>query len=438
MGSLGRRLAVAVVAAGALAGCSVDPDAGSAARSAELSVAASPAAEEPDDPGGFDPDEADEAQMEALVQARADAVMAGDEAAFLATVDDRPELLEQQRVLFRNLVELGPASLDYQIDASAYLVPGPVPGDDPAVHPVVVEHVTLDRTLRHPLSNQVDLTFVRRDGTWLLGAEPGPEDEGAFAEPQERPWFGEPIAVRREGALLVLADRTSADRLPAIATAVRAGIARDADLLGVEVDDRVLVDATSNGVPVGFSKSSDEEAAAVTFGLVTLGASGAPTYVAGTAIKVNPDRVEQVLGEERVLWHELAHYLLQRHNGASPTWLSEGVASWIEWQPFETEALVVPQKLYDRLQAADRALPSVGLFKTDPAVNYLVAQAAVEWLVDRGGGAKVVALMKAYGAAYDGPDTDSHTREVLRQVYGVSEKQLVAGAWDRLGELQRS
>ena len=123
---------------------------------------------------------------------------------------------------------------------------------------------------------------------------------------------------------------------------------------------------------------------------------------------------------------------------AAPIWLSEGVASWLEWQPFETEALVVPARLYGQLQDADRALPSVGLFKTDPAVNYLVAQAAVEWLADRGGGAKVVTLMKAYGKVYDGPNTDSHTARLLKQVYDVTEKELVAGAWQRLGELQQS
>ena len=106
-----RRLAPAVVAAVvALGGCTVDPDAGTAARS-QPATTAPPAADGAEDTGasgGFDPDEDDVAQLEALVEARADAVVAGDEAAFLATVDpDRPKLLEQQRVLFANLVELG-------------------------------------------------------------------------------------------------------------------------------------------------------------------------------------------------------------------------------------------------------------------------------------------------------------------------------------------
>ena len=55
----------------------------------------------------------------------------GDEAAWLATVDPAAAAPRQQRVLFRNLVALGPASLDYQIDPATYLVPGAVPGRRP-------------------------------------------------------------------------------------------------------------------------------------------------------------------------------------------------------------------------------------------------------------------------------------------------------------------
>ena len=82
----------------------------------------------------------------------------------------------------------------------------------------------------------------------------------------------------------------------------------------------MLVDATSNGVAGGVQRPfSDEEAAAVTFfgGSRRSTRPSEPTYVAGTAIKLNPDRVDVCCGRTSgLLWHELTHYLLQEHNGA--------------------------------------------------------------------------------------------------------------------------
>ena len=91
------------------------------------------------------------------------------------------------------------ASLSYGIDTSAALVPADVPGDDPLLHPTVVEHLKLAGTFDRPVSNPVDETFVRRDGHWLLGSESEAKEADHFDTPQERPWFGVPIvaAARR-------------------------------------------------------------------------------------------------------------------------------------------------------------------------------------------------------------------------------------------------
>ena len=129
----------------------------------------------------------------ALLARQARAVLHHDEPAFLATVDHRqPALLQQQRTLYDNITQLPLASLGYGVDTSAALVPADVPGDDPLLHPAVVEHLKLAGTFDRPVSNPVDETFVRRHGHWLLGSESEAKEADHFDTPQERPWFGVP------------------------------------------------------------------------------------------------------------------------------------------------------------------------------------------------------------------------------------------------------
>ena len=359
-----------------------------------------------------------------------------DEAAFLATVDhQQPELLKQQRTLYDNIAQLPVASLRYGVDTSSALVPAPVPGGDPVLHPAVVEHLKLARTFDRPVSNPVDLTFVRRDGRWLLGSESEAKEADHFDTPQERPWFGVPITARQVGAMTVLVDRSQADSLSGLTTAVQDDIAYDAQLLGVPASSKLLVDATSNGLSVNFSSLSQEEAAAVTFGVTSTDALGQQnTGLAGLVIKVNPHTVEQVVDDEGIMRHELTHYLLERYNGYVPKWLSEGVAAWVQYYPDDFSRWQVPAALYDRLMRADRTLPIVGLFDQDPELNYPISQAAVAWLVAHYGVADLLDLMRAYRAQYTGANVDALTPTLLRQVYGVSPSEVTDGAWALLAQ----
>jgi hypothetical protein len=385
----------------------------------------------------FSPRPRDFRAIRTLMAARAKAVLADDEAAFLATVDPRqPKLAAQQRTLFGNLRQLGVTGLTYGVDTSA-LVPARVPGGDPVLHPEVVEHLRMPRTLAHPVSNQVDMTFVRRHGHWLVGAVSQPKETGHFDSPQERPWFGVPVVVRRDGPLTVLVDRSAADSLDRLTTAIRSDIAYDARLLGVPASYRVLVDATTNGLAYDFSSVSREEAAAVTFGLVATDPLGdRATGLAGTAIKVNPTLVDDEVSDAGILRHELTHYLLRQYAGSSPKWLTEGVATWVQYYPDDFSQLHVPPALYDSLRHADRALPSIGLFNTDPSLNYPISQAAVAALVDRGGVSKLVTLMKAYRSRYQGVDADALTPQLLRQVYGETVAAVVRDAFAKLARLR--
>jgi hypothetical protein len=386
----------------------------------------------------FQPSKADFRAIRGLLARQAHALLQRDQGAYLATVDPaQPALVSQQTTVFQNVAQLSVSHLRYSIDTGASLVPAEIPGHDPVLHPAVVEHLQLAHTFALPVSNPVDETFVRRDGRWLLGAESQATDRTAFDAPQERPWFGVPIVAHRVGPLTVLVDRSRSGTLSSLSSAIRDDIAGDAALLGVAPSYRVLVDATTNGLSYDFSSLSTEEAAAVTFGVTATDALGQQvTGLAGTAIKLNPRLVEEVVTNSGILRHELTHYLLRRYSGSSPKWLAEGVAAWVQYYPDDFSSYVVPADLYARLLRADRALPIVGLFNEDPSVNYPVSQAAVTWLVSHYGIAKLRALMAAYRRDYAGADVDALTGPLLRQVYGVTEQQVVAGAFGLIASYQ--
>jgi hypothetical protein len=389
-------------------------------------------------PASFQPAPADFARLRVLLADRASAVLHHDERAFMATVDhDNDALVTQQLTLYRNMVQLPLASLRYTMDASSLLVPAQVPGHDPVLRPVLVEHLRIRGTMTAPVSNEIDETFVRRSEHWLVGADVKPGVDDSVETAQERPWYGVPIVVRTDGPLTVMVDRSRSTALDSLLHEVGDDIDVDAALLGVPTRDAILVDATSNGASLSFNSLSKEQAAAVTFGLAHTDATG-DHYLgsAGLAIKVNPHDVARLAASTPLLRHELTHFLLHEYSGTSPKWLSEGVANWVEFYPDDYPALRLTGDLYGRVMAADRELPTLGIFNYSPDVNYQIAQAAVAWLVSHYGMPRLLTLMKAYRDHYQGVNVDALTPKLLRQVYGVTERQLVTGAFALIASFQ--
>ena len=405
---------------------------GTPSAAAAATPSAAPTSADPAAP--FVPRRSDQRAIDAMLDRRARAVLARDEEAFLATVDDRdPRLLRGQRTLFANLARLRLAGFSYET-APDVLTPDPVRGadpGDPVLRVATVEHVRLADVLDAPIGNRVQMTYVRRDGTWLVGQERRPRPQPNVVE-QPRPWFGGPVAVADRGELVVIADAADEALVDRLAGVVEAGVRADARLLGVEPDRRLLVDATSNGRGVRLNTLDDQEAAALYSDVWDVDPRGRPRLRAGGAVRVNPGLdAEQLTDDPGLVRHELTHHLLREYTDTAPLWASEGIAEYARWAPLGLADLQVPPAMWRRLREAPRELPTSGLFQLDPAVNYLLAQGAVESLVERGGTGRFLVLLERYRVegATRALRGDELTEQLLGEVYGIGPAELEQDMW---------
>ncbi|CAN5479742.1 hypothetical protein BH11ACT8_BH11ACT8_23020 [soil metagenome] len=370
----------------------------------------------------------DLATIQDLMDARAAALLDGDRAAFLATVDDRDgDLVAEQTQLFENVQLLPVTRISYDVEPHG-LTPEPVSSGDPAARPPVYEHLLLDGVLRKPIGNELGITFVLRDGEWLVGHE----SVGVVSFPQDRPWFGGPIAVSDVGDLVVLTDAGATTD----GATVGASVHDDLDFVGSsldrKVDDRLLIDATSNGTPTQLSNASGEDAAAVTMPLFSTNKDNDVTGLAGTAIKVNPDLVADLVDDPVLMRHELTHAALQR-SGGTPTWMSEGIAEYVANLPRSVVDDLPAYVAYGiDLSDRGRALVSTGIWGNEPTEDYLIARACVEYLVDRYGMPRYLRLMD-YVTKLQATDSPDATDQALRTIFGESAVSVGRGGYALLG-----
>jgi hypothetical protein len=406
----------------AIAGCS----------NAESGPSADPSSPEPSATRSakderFQPTDEDRAAIRALLEARATALEKGDRKAFMATVDKKDaKLVRQQELVFDNLQKLPVTQVAYDVDDASGWVPAKVKGDDPVFRPRVLEQVRLDID-DLPVTNIVEDTFVRRASGWLLGAESIPgkyRDDDASS----RPWGGGvAIAAARSGRLIVVVDQDRGQLAPQLAEEMSGYIAFAAEALDIAPAYDVLVDATTVGESTSMSTLEGENAAAISRTVVNFGIERG-ARIAGARIKVNPESADRVVSDEEIMRHELTHYLTRGRLAAAPSWVREGIAEWVSTAPANLDDLVFDPDTLEHVLGERHELPTTGRWGIDPAVDYIVARAAVTRIVDLYGVAKVFELGSAYGRV-EGDDPDVKTARVVRRVLGISEGELVRGAY---------
>lgn len=415
-------LVVGAVVASFVAGCG-------ATNVAEPIANGSSGATSGTEPAGFVATIHDFVLIRHVLAERAQAVVKGDEAAFLRTIDPADSTFRaSELVMYQNLQKLPVGAMSYESGTSG-LLPATVPGNDPTIAPDVTEHVLLQGTDVKAQAVPVDMTFVRRSGIWYLASEG--LNAANSTRPVSRLWEGPPISVVKRGGLLVVAEADPAGVAAHVANIVSADLTKDAQVLGIAVESRVLIDLTNGGQLQQFG--DNEEAAGVMYP-VFASHGGTTTGLAGWRIKVNPDELSQLASYPQLLRHELTHYLLRNDDGASPTWLVEGAAQYVGYYPNPTQALALPAADYSDLMARPRVLLNSGFFGNKPDEDYAEATATVMYLVQQGGITKLITLMHAYRTAR-GATENAVSAVALKQVYGLTPSQVAQGAFAILSGL---
>ncbi len=116
--------------------------------------------------------------IERLLQERAQAVVAGDEAAFMSTISrDSPAFVARQRSLFRSMEQLDFASYRLEAVWERYgdLAGGFEVGDyrdaEAIALPVTDESLRIQGFDEKPQSEELFYTFVKRDGEWSIAED---------------------------------------------------------------------------------------------------------------------------------------------------------------------------------------------------------------------------------------------------------------------------
>lgn len=421
----GRPAAGLVTVAALVTGCGLPTDvAQTVAERAGPSVASA----EPPGQGGseFSASPRDFAAVRRLLGERAEAVVDGDSEAFLATVDSTDEEFHaDQQTLFSNLQELPVAEMSYEVSDSGVQATD-IGSARPSFAPETVEHVLLQGTDFRPVANQVDYTFVRGEGRWLLAGESAPETGATL----HRPWAGGPIEVAVEGHLIVVTDTGADPTADEVAVRAMTALRTSSKTLDLPVDSRLVVDATSNGESYEIN-SDDVEAAAVTFP-VFAGRDFRSTRLAGWRVKINPELVDQLVEDDSLLLHEITHYVLRKYSSRVPLWLTEGIPEYVSHVPADLGYLTLSEDEYDALLAAPRELPVAGLFYSKPDLNYLVGHATAMHIVDEYGTETLFELMDAFAASPYQPYGDADTDKLVKRVLGITSAELAQRAFELL------
>ncbi|MEV6382853.1 hypothetical protein AB0M31_26035 [Streptomyces sp. NPDC051773] len=274
--------------------------------------------------GGNAAPDAARADVERMLDRRAEAVLERDGAAYRATEAPDSSVAGQLATgaaEFANLRGLPLSSWSY--DLNSFRRTG--------------DRATAEAALRYrirgydraPVTAVRTLTLVRDDdGAWRVAADE-PSKKGT-----EQLWEqGRIVAVRGERSLVLGVGR-SADALRAYTTLADRAVPAVTEAWGEDWARRVVVvvpESLDEMAGLLGSPASGYRGIAA----VTTGEAGGAAKAPADRIVVNPDAYAVLgdFGKQVVLTHETTHVATRAHtNAATPLWLSEGYADWVGYR----------------------------------------------------------------------------------------------------------
>ena len=449
-----------MVGAGTVAGCA-GPGPTSATSSSGPSGTTHPSTADPTTnttTGGTAPDagrSASASEVAALLTRRAEALLAGDEQAFRATVSD-PRATSGRRQLdsYDAAKALGLARLE---------VENPTLVGDLATVVVRYRLGGLDTGDRE--TRLVYRVVWTGDG-WAVASE-GPSGPGASA-----PWVAMPgLRVHRTPHAVVagtvpraslveyagIVDRARPEMhrhwpgTPTRVLVLAPATAEEADALLGRPGAAGLGGVSGSGGATGSGGAAGSDGATGSVGsrsgvaATTEGPTGADGRATGDRIVLDPDAYARLstAGRDVVLTHELAHVAVRSSvPGAPATWLAEGYADHVGYARagLRDRVLLAPLITAVREGRAPTDLPDSAALQPasgDLEVPYLAAWQAVDLIAQEHGEQALRELVEAAASTGTAADVEARTDAALETVLGSSRAELTRAWRQRLETLAR-
>ncbi|GIG58134.1 hypothetical protein Lfu02_25060 [Longispora fulva] len=362
------------------------------------------------DPGARD------AAFATLLDRRAKAVRDHDLDGYLADVDRaRPHLVAAETRTFQNLARLPLTAFTYALGKARYELKG---------HPELADRyhgrVALPAVEIHYRISDVDQAdaaapyvpiLAWTGGRWAVAGEATDTDVDAPVPPGAQPWQGDPIAVRATPRAVLVHSPEDTGRADAWAGRIESAL--DAVLrfrpggwsgrvFVVAVRDRKMLEGY-----LGAEAGRVGAVAVAQFDRVPEWHPGEKAGYAGTVVVINPDGLDDP-GLSATLVHEFTHAAMGPvTTAATPTWLMEGTAVYVEFGDDVLGATYAKKHLAGR--DLSRLPPDDTFYNA--VENYDLSLLACKLLVTRYGERGLVGVYEWF-AQHDGPP-DQGFREVL-------------------------
>lgn len=374
------------------------------------------------------PDPRDEVPR--LLAKRAKAVLGGDRAGFLATVDKRRKrYYRSQATLFGRMRTVPFSTFSYRVtDPRDYA--GPTVDRryaDPVYLPQVEARYRFRGQDASPVLTRYFYTFVLTRSGWRIAnqGEDGPRGRGDVeiwdAGPVETLRSARTLIVHHPGheslarRLLLVADRAYGQ----VGAAWTGRWERKAVILVPRDQDEAerLVGAHDLSQVAAVASSSVE--------------SGAAERVLGNRIVVNSTKVVRYddLNLQILITHELTHVATRTLGDGVPLLLVEGFADWAALEPVGFPFPDTRPALAKRVRTGrfDGALPSDREFRgRDASVAYDEGSAFCLWVAETFGVRKLRALYREFAGSR--PPTTTELDRGFRRVLGIS-RRTAEGRW---------
>ena len=380
-----------------------------------------------------------EAAIAAVLHRRAQAVLAHDQGAFLATADpSRPAFVARERTEYANLVALGLSSFTLDPDpAHGYPLPATAGGAAGLTGPPRAVAVTVRYAVAGlddaPVAEPWVPVFGLRQGHWVLLDEVTggtvPAGVGGL------PWQTGPIAVKRTPHIVAVVSADDEQLAGHLLDLAEQGLSRALAVRPTGWPGRVLVTAVTDSTVFRAYFRDDPEhvrqvaaIAVSTFDAVPTWSSRA-AYVT-TRVLFNPDTFGD--GDAELLHtftHEFTHAAMGALTAANtPSWLIEGIAEYVAYLG-DGAGDGTATRLLSRVDLPATLPADAGFY--DSADNYTLSWLACRLIARTYGQARLLALYQRF---HDGTDDQA---TALQAVLGVSQASFTTAWLAYLRQLQR-